>query len=584
MIWAQKLAIKEVKFNKNFQIQNTIHQLRSVLVQKFESFPTPLNEYSKALILGILDEDFAHVNENIKKLGLLHLFCLSGLHAFFIKKYLSYLLQRFKVAQETINILLLIIFPFYWILGGNNVSLTRAIWMIWLGILSTFLLKNRLVGIESWSIVVICYLIKYPATFLTLGAQLSYLMTFILLCTSETNLVKTSFKLNNFSMPIILNATYQWNVLTTFFSVIFGFIFEKIIFPITLIGALIPFLRRGSALILGIFNILIEKCSMLPTIITFGKLSSIMCLIIILILFTLEKQKFLKFKWGILILIYIGSYISIHYPFKDEVVYFDIGQGDSILIREKFNKEVILIDTGGKLNFKNNSQELSKTQGQTIIANYLLSKGINKISGLYLTHQDTDHVGNFPSIGQKIRYQKIFVPAGMEKLVTFQKRLKQLNQKCEIIPVTTDVKAQNNLKILHPFTSGKGTNEDSLVLYKKFARYRFIFMGDLDQKGELEILKRYPTLKINILKNGHHGSKTSSNPQFIEQIQPHLAIISAGRNNRYHHPDQSTLDTLNKLNIPYLSTARDGMIKITVDQKKLKIEKFVKEKAYFEGQ
>ena len=75
-------------------------------------------------------------------------------------------------------------------------------------------------------------------------------------------------------------------------------------------------------------------------------------------------------------------------------------------------------------------------------------------------------------------------------------------------------------------------NEDSLVLFKHIGNYNFLFTGDFDQEGELKILQTYTSLKVDILKNGHHGSKTSSAPLFIQQVAPRLAIISAGRHNR----------------------------------------------------
>ena len=86
-------------------------------------------------------------------------------------------------------------------------------------------------------------------------------------------------------------------------------------------------------------------------------------------------------------------------------------------------------------------------------------------------------------------------------------------------------------------------------------------MGDLDRRGERQVLQDYPSLKVNIVKLGHHGSRTSSDPNFIKQLEPELAIISAGRHNRYGHPNQETLNTLKMENISSLSTQNQGMIK-----------------------
>ena len=90
-------------------------------------------------------------------------------------------------------------------------------------------------------------------------------------------------------------------------------------------------------------------------------------------------------------------------------------------------------------------------------------------------------------------------------------------------------------------------------------------MGDLDRANELVLLAKYPNLTATVLKAGHHGSKTSSDPRFIGKIKPQLVIISAGRHNRYGHPHPETLATLAAANIPYRLTAQRGMIKIETD-------------------
>lgn len=266
------------------------------------------------------------------------------------------------------------------------------------------------------------------------------------------------------------------------------------------------------------------------------------------------------------VLVYIFSYSQIHRN-KDELVYFDIGQGDATLIREKNNNQIILVDTGGKVSFKHEKwrSRTSQTSGERIIVNYLLSKGINSIDKLYLTHQDADHVGNFPSISQKIKIKKILVPLGMEKLPSFNKRLNESNicndKVVEPIIDTSDF-SKERIDILHPFVEGKGKNEDSIVLKYTMDRLIFLITGDLDQENEIKVIEKYPDLRCDILKVGHHGSKTSTADQFVKSLKPQYAIISVGLNNRYGHPNIETLRTLNANGIPYLMTSDKGMIKV----------------------
>lgn len=558
------------------------HLIRQRCVHWLEDLPYPLKGYGKSLILGISDSDFQNTIDNVHKLGLTYLFCLSGMHVLFICKYLNAILNCFHIPIELSNILLLVGLPFYLIIGGNGLSLSRAIWMTWLGVCSSLILKNKLDGIECWSLVLIFSLLNYPLSFLSLGSVMSYLMTFIILLCETNSTGKISLKLNNYSIPWILNNTYQYNLLTSVLSVVYGIIFEKIIFPITVIGVCIPFLSSYCNQIIRINDWIFNQLFTIPTTVTFGKLPFVSALGITIVMFMLENKQRRIFKLSLIGTIYFFSWIYLFFPMTTNVIYFDIGQGDSILVQKAFSHRVSLIDTGGKLDFGKYNNRGYPTEGQKIIANYLLSKGITTVNELYLTHQDMDHIGYMASIGNQVNYDKIFVPSGMEKLKSFQKKLQKLRKfNYKIIPVTNR-SLGTTFQILYPFKSGSGKNEDSLVLYFKVEGYRFLFMGDLDQAGEMKLIEHYPELKADILKAGHHGSKTSSNPKFIKQINPKLVVISSGRNNRYGHPHIQTINTLSSQKIPFVNTADDGMIKVKIDNFKVNIIRWLKEKDVIE--
>ena len=87
-------------------------------------------------------------------------------------------------------------------------------------------------------------------------------------------------------------------------------------------------------------------------------------------------------------------------------------------------------------------------------------------------------------------------------------------------------------------------------------------MGDASEKSEKEIMKDYDIGQVDVLKAGHHGSKTSSSEEFIKEIKPKLVLISAGKDNKFNHPNKETLDTLEKYKIKYLITFKEGSIKI----------------------
>ena len=113
-------------------------------------------------------------------------------------------------------------------------------------------------------------------------------------------------------------------------------------------------------------------------------------------------------------------------------------------------------------------------------------------------------------------------------------------------------------------------NDNSNVIYMELNDYKFMFMGDASITTEKEILNKYNLPNIDVLKVGHHGSKTSSGKEFIDEINPKYSIISVGKNNRYGHPNKEVLDNLKDTKI--YRTDEDGSIMFKIKDNKLKIE------------
>ena len=113
-------------------------------------------------------------------------------------------------------------------------------------------------------------------------------------------------------------------------------------------------------------------------------------------------------------------------------------------------------------------------------------------------------------------------------------------------------------------------NDNSNVIYTELNGYKFMFMGDASIITEKEIINKYNLSDIDVLKVGHHGSKTSSSKEFIDEIEPKYSVISVGKNNRYGHPNDSVLDNLENSKI--YRTDQDGSIMFKIKNNKLKIE------------
>lgn len=129
------------------------------------------------------------------------------------------------------------------------------------------------------------------------------------------------------------------------------------------------------------------------------------------------------------------------------------------------------------------------------------------------------------------------------------------------INITDKYRGRLNFQLLDTGIVYDNENDNSIVSLLNIHNYKMLFMGDASIKTEQDLLKKYE-LSADLIRVGHHGSKTSSDFKFIKSIDPHIAIISSGRNNRYNHPNQETLDTLNKLKVEYYNTQTSGTIKI----------------------
>ena len=116
-------------------------------------------------------------------------------------------------------------------------------------------------------------------------------------------------------------------------------------------------------------------------------------------------------------------------------------------------------------------------------------------------------------------------------------------------------------------------NDNSSVIYTELNNYKFLFMGDAGVEVEKDLIEKYNLNDIDVLKVGHHGSKTSSSERFIDEVNPKYSIISVGKNNRYGHPNKDVLDNLEDSKI--YRTDQDGSIIFKMKNNKLKIEKYI---------
>ena len=499
--------------------------------------------------------------------GLSHLFSISGMHITLLLGTILKLLDKVSYNRYYKYILLIIILIIYMYLTDFTPSILRS------GIMFILLTLNKLFNfkIKTKNIIMLTFIIIVlinPYYIYNLGFQLSYLISFYLIIFAHIiNKHKNYFKklfitsLISFlvSFPIIISNYYQVNLLSILINLLFVPIISYIVLPLAFITLILP---TDSLLILTMD--ILEGISLSLTNINYLLLElakpSIYLIIIYYATITLlliNKKCFIS----LLTTIFIHK-ISINFNPNMEILFLDVSQGDSILLHYPHNKYNILIDTGGNYNY-----EISKN----IIIPYLKSKGINKIDYLILTHGDYDHMGESINLIENFKVEKVIFNCG--EFNDLEKELIKVLEKKKIkyYSCIKELNIDNSKLYFLQTKEYDNENDNSNVIYTKLSGYKFMFMGDASSiTTEKEILNKYNLPDIDVLKVGHHGSRTSSSKDFINEINPKYSIISVGKNNRYGHPNKEVLNNLENSKI--YRTDQDGSIMFKIKNNKLKIE------------
>lgn len=242
------------------------------------------------------------------------------------------------------------------------------------------------------------------------------------------------------------------------------------------------------------------------------------------------------------------------------VHFLDVGQADSMIVVD--GGKVLMIDTG----------DWPSGETKTYMLNYIRNLGISEIDYLVLTHPDADHIGGAPEVINNFTVKNCIMPNATSTSKTFERTLDALEDRNVnvILPVPgTDYTLENaTFRILAPLKDNyNDSNDHSVVLRLLYGERSILFTGDAEKLSEADMVARYTEedLSADVLKIGHHGSVTSSSPDFLALVKPSYAVISCGVGNKYGHPHDETIYRLEALNIPIYRTDRQGTIVLKTD-------------------
>lgn len=519
------------------------------------------NDYLYAFILGKSYYIDSEVLNNYKINGITHLFALSGLHVSMFSSIILFILKKIKLSEKLSYFITSLFLIFFAFIASFTPSIVRSVLFFILSSINNvyyLYIKPKYLLYIVFSILIFIN----PFYIYDTGFILSFCISFFILLFNEKNKINNnllsilviSILSTLSSLPIIINMSYEINILGFINNLFFIPYVTYIVFPLSII---VVFISKLS-FILNFLIIIMEYISkvssnILNVKLIFPKMSLFLIIIYYVLLILIVKKINLK-KIFIIYLSFL--YFRCNFDKNNYVYFIDVGQGDSALIVTKNNKS-ILIDTGGKVG---SNYSLMKSN----VIPFFKSIGIRKLDYLFITHGDYDHAGYGIDLVNNFNVKNRFTNKGKYNSLEKKLNIKSFNNsyiKIDNVEIySLNSKLYNN------------ENSDSLVLLVIIDNYKLLFMGDASINTEKDIMNNYDIGDVFILKVGHHGSKTSSSEEFINIVNPKYSIISVGKNNKFGQPNKEVLDNLSNSKI--YRTDIDGSIMFKIKKDKLRIETY----------
>lgn len=547
--------VEATSINKIANNNNYLYTIKNTLYQKINKLKS--SNYIKTLLFcdNTLSKE---IKESYRINGISHLFSVSGMHINFFVSIIYLYLNKITYNKRIKYLITNIFIITYLILFPSSSLLRSAVMSILYSI--NYLLKLKIKKIDILLLTLGVSLLINPFIIYDLGYIYSYTITFFLVLSSST--LKKKNKINKIiyisflsflvSIPITIYNSFEINIISILLNIILVPIISIIILPLTILTYIFPILDS----ILYLFTNTLETISLFISKINITKIifpkPSLLIIVLYYIIFLLSYQnkKYFYLNIILLIIIYISPYLNSNF----EVVMFEVGEADCHLIKYPYNKNTILIDTG-KNEYKIKNEVIP----------YLKSIGIKKIDYLIITHGDEDHIGGSITLINNFQVKNVILNKGT--FTDLEKELiKNLNKKKIPYQININkINLSNHTIYLLNNTKYNNENDNSIITYFTYQKYKFLYMGDASINTEDNLLENYNLNNISILKVGHHGSNTSSSKDFISQINPSISLISVGKNNIYHHPNKEVINNLSKSRI--YRTDINNMVKLTINSK-----------------
>ena len=584
------IKVEESKIMNKNQLSPILISINNIKEKMIDNANRNMPKRTANLLLGILIGERDNIQEDIiesfRTANLSHILAVSGAHTSYIILGITYLISKSKTPKRIGYIITIINLLIFIIITGASYSVVRACIMA-IVVIGAKICYRKENFFTSICISLIIILIQNPFAINDIGLKLSFMGTagIVIFNKSITNFfiklkikqkiaeaLSVTFSAQLMIMPItILN--FNTISLTFFISnilaspllgiiIIFGFIsifISSILNPISKILFLILHIFLELLILVSKVTEKIPGSSILVK--TPNILFAIVYYILILFFnyfFVIKQNPTRRFHKKIikiitikniknafkviavvfLIMLLLTRIVRIINPTL-KIYFIDVGQGDSTLIVTPKNKKILIDGGEGKTN---------------VLFQYLLDRRINKIDYIIISHFDSDHCNGLIEIIEKMRVENIVMSKQSKESEEYKKILeiiKQKNIKVSSVKAEDKIIIEKNLytKILNPAEKFEfqDLNNNAIVAKLVYKDFSMLFTGDIE-KAEENLAKKYKNeLKSTILKVAHHGSKTSTSEEFLKYVEPQIALIGVGENNKFGHPNQITIEKLKNI-------------------------------------
>ncbi|MET3110104.1 DNA internalization-related competence protein ComEC/Rec2 [Salinicoccus halitifaciens] len=556
-------------------------QLRNLYMQKVLDYTDHSYKFDLlTLTVGnksYIENDFF---DSLQKLGIYHLYVISGTHVAFITAVLYFAFRKMRMTSRTVKVLLILSLVMFYMLNIFSPSVFRSVFMAVMLILTSFFRKKPYLTVISLTALI--QVAFNPYIVFHAGFQLSYITTYFILLsrpflhgnTPIVQLIQITLIAEVSTLLVILLQFNEISISGIVMNMMFVPLFSMVVFPMVILFQfllLLPYVPAVDYLYNMVFSVLQEVIYFLaniirhrfsiknlidPVYIAIAGLSYMMAV-------NICRLKFLKacLQGGIFMTVIFAANALDRDDFTFTMI--DVGQGDAFLIEDHMSGAAVLIDTGGEFTFGERESMLAE---RTVLP-YLKERGIDDIDLLILSHMDIDHVGEVGDVLDKKNVRNLLVNIDDPKYEEWSEDYihgmynGNILRSEDVRDITAGHIHIENLTLENDYRPAD-SNDTSIVLKVTLGHYDFLMTGDVTEAMERRLAEAHGSLEADILKLAHHGSDTSSSAEFLELVKPDHVLISAGAGNQYGHPHKEVLERVAHTNI--LNTAEAGMVQLNI--------------------